>query len=65
MAIIYKGLFLFFTGGTSCLALSFIKNSKDRHGNHIPLQAKYKLLLAFMWLITIMIDSACFVMLGK
>ena len=25
MAIIYKGLILFFTGGTSCLALSFIK----------------------------------------
>lgn len=65
MAIIYKGLILFFTGGMSCLALSFIKNSQDRYGNYIPLQAKYKLLLAFMWLITIMIDSACFIMLGR
>lgn len=65
MNIIFKGLILFFTGGMSCLTHSFIKNSKDRHGNYIPLQAKYKLLLAFMWLVTIMIDSACFTMLGR
>lgn len=64
MDIIYIGIILFFTVGTSCLTISFIKNSRDRHGNHISLQTKYKLLLAFMWLITIMIDSACFIMSG-
>lgn len=62
MDIIYIGIILFFTVGTSCLAISFINNSRDRHGKYIPLQTKYKLLLAFMWLITIMIDSACFIM---
>lgn len=43
MAIIYKGLILFFTGGMSCLALSFIKTVRTGMGiiYHFRLNINY------------------------